>query len=358
MATGGPGASDEVPARTPTPSNIVIVPTPEPGIQVAGTLVYAKDGNIWLQTGDAATQLTNSGNDSMPSFSPDGKSVYFVRTRRATGKWSIDGQIKDYRLDVPTLMRVSVDGTTTDRLLDGIINPAGAFKWSGFIREPVVSPDGRYVAIATDLPDPTNSDVILKLFDLKTNKIKDLKLDQVAPLGHQDPAWKPDGSRLLYVRNDRDGAQGTPQDLLLEPGHGQGARRSPGPATCTPRGRRTASTSRRPGPRAYGTDVVILNATTGAEVMRITDDGDSWAPAWSPRGDQIAFLHVAGGVIDLRMVQLEGSGPNWTMKDPIDLTTAAGLDGVSRPDWYVAPSDIPSPTPAPSVAPADSPSPS
>ena len=46
------------------------------------------------------------------------------------------------------------------------------------------------------------------------------------------------------------------------------------------------------------------------------------------------------------------------MKDPIDLTTAAGLDGVSRPDWYVAPSDIPSPTPAPSVAPADSPSPS
>ena len=118
-------------------------------------------------------------------------------------------------------MRVSVDGTTTDRLLDGIINPAGAFKWSGFIREPVVSPDGRYVAIATDLPDPTSSDVILKLFDLKTNKVKDLEARPGAPLGHQDPAWKPDGSRLLYVRNDRDGAQGTPRIYSWNPDTGK-----------------------------------------------------------------------------------------------------------------------------------------
>ncbi|HEY4189789.1 MAG TPA: hypothetical protein VGM28_05145 [Candidatus Limnocylindrales bacterium] len=350
---GGPQASDEVPDRTPTPSNIVIVPTPEPGIEVAGTLVYAKDGNIWTQTGDAAKQLTNSGNDSMPSFSPDGKYVYFVRTRRTDGKWSIDGQIKDYRLDVPTLMRVTADGATTDRLLDGIINPAGSFKWSGFIREPAVSPNGRYVAIATDLPDPTNSDVILKLFDLQTNKIKDLKLDQVAPLGHQDPAWKPDGSRLLYVRNDRDGAAGAPRIYAWNPDTGK-AKAVTGPGylhpSWSPDGKYIAATRTS----AYGTDVVILDAGTGAELMRLTSDGNSWAPAWSPRGDQIAYLHVAGGVIDLKMIQLEGNAPSWTMKDPIDLTTAAGLDGVSRPSWFVAASDIPTPT----TAPAGSPSPS
>ena len=293
----------------------------------------------------------------MPSFSPDGKSVYFVRTRNANGKWSIDGTIKDYRLDVPTLMRVSVDGSTTDRLLDGIINPAGAFKWSGFIREPVVSPNGRYVAIATDLPDPTNSDVVMKLYDLKTDKIKDLKLDQVAPLGHQDPAWKPDGSSLLYVRNDRSGAQGTPRIYAWNPDTGK-AKPVTGPGylhpSWSPDGQYIAATRTS----AYGTDVVILKASTGAEVMRLTDDGDSWAPAWSPRGDQIAYLHVAGGVIDLRMIQLDGTGPNWTMKDPIDLTTAAGLDGVSRPGWFVPASDIPTPTPASPNAPADSPSPS
>ena len=75
--------------------------------------------------------------------------------------------------------------------------------------------------------------------------------------------------------------------------------------------------------------------------MRLTDDGDSWAPTWSPRGDQIAYLHVAGQVIDLQMAQLEGSGPNWTMKDADRPHDRAGLDGVSRPDWFVPASDIP-----------------
>ena len=356
---GGPQASgDEIPARTPTPSNIVIVPTPEPGIEVGGTLVYAKDGNIWVQTGDKATQLTAPGKeveDSMPSFSQDGKSVYFVRTRRADGKWSIDGEVKDYRLDVPTLMRVNVANGNTERLLDGVVDPPGPFKWNGFIREPVVSPDGRYVAMATDLPDPTSSDVTLKLFDLKNDKIKDLGLQQVAPLGHQDPAWRPDGGRLLYVLNDRDGAKGTPRIYAWNPDT-ENARPVTGPGylhpSWSPDGRYIAATKTS----AYGTDVVILSASTGAELARLTDDGQSWAPAWSPRGDQIAYLHVAGQVIDLRMAQLEGSGPTWTVKETLDLTTAAGLDGVSRPDWFVAPEDLPAVTPVP--PPADSPSPS
>ena len=158
---GGPQGTDQVPTRTATPSNVVRCradaardrPCP-------GTLVYAKDGNIWIQSGDQATQLTAPGkgvDDSMPSFSPDGKSVYFVRTRKADGKWSIDNVVKDYQLNVPTLMRVNIADGSTDRLLDGIVNGPGNFKWNGFIREPVVSPDGRYVAMATDLPDPTRA---------------------------------------------------------------------------------------------------------------------------------------------------------------------------------------------------------
>lgn len=354
-----PQGTDDVPARTATPSNEVIVATPPPdtGITVPGTLVYAKAGNIWVQTGDQATQITAPGkgmNDSMPSFSEDGQSVYFVRTRKADGKWSIDGELKDYQLDVPTLMRVNLADGKADKLLDGLVDPAGPFKWNGFIREPVVSPDGRYVAMATDLPDPTKSDVTLKLYDLRTKKIDDLKLDQVAPLGHQDPAWKPDGTRLLYVLNDRDGAKGTPRIYGWNPDTGN-ARAVTGPGylypAWSPDGRYIAATKTS----AFGTDVVILNASTGAELARLTDDGNSWAPTWSPRGDQVAYLHVAGQVIDLRMAQLEGTGPSWTVKETLDLTTAAGLDGVSRPDWFVPAADLPTPPPA---APAESPSPS
>ena len=63
-----------------------------------GTIVYAKDGNVWLQTGDQATQLTDArqGNDSMPSFSEDGQSdLLRPDAARPTGSWRIDGEITE-----------------------------------------------------------------------------------------------------------------------------------------------------------------------------------------------------------------------------------------------------------------------
>ena len=56
---------------TPAPSNVVVVP-PEVEVKVPGSIVYAKAGNIWVQTGKDAKQLTTGGDDSMPSWSPDG----------------------------------------------------------------------------------------------------------------------------------------------------------------------------------------------------------------------------------------------------------------------------------------------
>jgi hypothetical protein len=93
-----------------------------------------------------------------------------------------------------------------------------------------------------------------------------------------------------------------------------------------------------------------------SELLRVTNDGDSWAPVWSPAGDQIAFLNVAGQVVDLQLAQLDGSAPAWTVKGTTNLTNAAGLDGVSRPGWYVPPDQIPAQTPAQSEAPSASPS--
>jgi TolB protein len=190
---------------------------------------------------------------------------------------------------------------------------------------------------------------VIKLYDLRTKKLTDPRLGQVAPLGHQDPAWRPDGARLAYVRSDRDGAKGIPRIYAYNPSTGKSAPIT-GPGylhpSWSPDGKYLAVTRTS----AYGTDVAILNAQTGAEVVRLTDDGQSWAPAWSPKGDQIAFLHVAGQVVDLRLAQLEGSAPTWTVKDTIDLTAAAGLDGASRPGWFIPSDQLPPPTPAPSAA--------
>jgi Tol biopolymer transport system component len=96
--------------------------------------------------------------------------------------------------------------------------------------------------------------------------------------------------------------------------------------------------------------VVILSGSTGNEVMRLTDDGASWGPTWSPAGDAVAFLHGVGQTVDLQLAKLDGRGPNWTIADTIDLTEVSGLDAASRPDWYVPPALTPPATAAPSVA--------
>jgi Tol biopolymer transport system component len=301
--------------------------------------------------------------DGSPSFSADGQYVYFVRTRRVSGQWNVLGVPNPYQMDVPSLVRVATAGGGVAKVLDGIYDPAGPSRWMGFIREPVVSPDGKTIALLTDLPDPTTSTVVLKLLNLGSKRLTDPKVAEVSPLGHQDPAWRPDGKILAYVMNNRNGSVGAPQIMGLTIANGV-SRPITAPGylhpSWSPDGRFIAATKTS----AYGTDVVILNATTGAEVVRLTNDGASWAPVWSPAGDQVAFLHVSGQVVDLRMVPLSGSAPLWTIGDPVDLTSAAGLDGVSRPGWFIPADQLPASTtppatpstPVASSAPSPSPS--
>ncbi len=351
---GGPNASGAGPVQTVSPSNVVVVPSTAPGVTVPGSLVYAKDGNIWLQAKGVATQLTSAGTDSMPAFSPDGASVYFVRTRPMKGYWAG----ANYLLNVPSLMRVPVAGGDAAQILDGLIDPSGPQRYNGFIREPAISPDGKTVAFATDLPDPSHSDVVIKLLTIATSKVSSLGLLDVPPLGHQDPAWRPDGQMLLYVLNNRDGAKGAPVIMSYSLATKK-SKSVTGPGylhpSWSPDGKYIAATRTS----AFGTVLVILSAATGAEVAQLSDDATSWAPVWSPAGNQIAFLHAQGQVVDLRMVQLSGAAGAWTVSPAINLTSAAGLDSISRPDWFAPADQMPTPTPAPatpSVTPMTTPS--
>ena len=343
----------ETVAKTATPSGVVVVPD-DPRAKVPGTIVYAKDGNLWLQSGSTATQLTTAGKDSMPTFSADGRTVYFIRTRPATGLWPVDGSVKQFAMDVPSVMSTPVAGGGTTTLLDGLVDPSGKYVWTAWLRQPVPSPDGKTIALVTDLPAPGNGDVVLQLLDVATGKLTNPKLSESAPLGHQDPAWSPDGTQLLYVRNDRDDTKGTPRIYGYNPATKKTAALT-GPGYIHPAwsadGRWVAATRTT----AFGTDVVILNAGTGAEVLKLTSDGNAWGPMWSPAGDAVVFLHVNGQVVDLRMEKLTGEGPAWTIGDSLDLTSGAGLDSISRPDWFIPADQLPPPTPAPSPSSSGSP---
>jgi Tol biopolymer transport system component len=340
---GGPGG---VSNRTPAPSNVVVVPE----IEFPGAIVYAKSGNIWVQAGSDARQLTSGGRDSMPSWAPDGKSVYFVRTTEEQGLWPAQGTDRHYRMDVPALMRVSVTGSDEPvTLLTGRIK-RDTRSWFSWIRQPTLSADGRTIAMISDGPDPTERDSVLQFYDLESEERSVPDVPETAPLGHQDPSWRFDGRYLLYVRNGRSGSRGAPVVYRWD-ATDQVANQVTGAGYLEPRfspdGQYIVATRTT----AFGNDVVILEAAHGRELLRITDDGRSWAPVWSPAGDAIAFLHIDGLIVDLKMARLEGAGPNWTVTETVDLTQVSGLDGGSRPDWYIAPEDLPA-TPAPTVAPS------
>jgi TolB protein len=340
---GSTNGTGNGPAQTPAPSNVVVVPDV---VSFPGSIVYAKVGNIWIQTGKQARQLTSGGNDSMPSWAPDGSAVYFIRTIDGVGLWPSGGVNREYQMTTPSVMRVSADGSGTPALIVSGKVTQGSRTWQAWIREPVLSPDGTTLAMVSDRPDPTQSDVVLGFYDLTTKKTTVPKLVETSPLGHQDPAWRADGRVLLYVRNGRDGARGAPviyrwdvatrkATALTGPGYLEPA--------FSPDGRYIAATKTS----NFGNDLVILDATNGRELMRLTNDGASWAPVWSPVGDSIAFLHIAGQIVDLKLATLDGAAPNWTVKSVTDLTQVSGLDGASRPSWYVPADQLPAPTATP-----------
>ncbi len=338
----GPGGGPGGPIRTATPSGVVIT---DPRASIPGTLVYAKDGNIWLQTGTQATQLTTSGSDSMPTWSADGKWVYFIRSLDKQGRWLVNGASRLYELSVPYLMRVRPDASNGVVIVGGTF-ARGAYLWSYFIRQPSVSPDGKTAAVISDGPNPTTSDLVLKFINTSTGAITNPRLPDISGLGHQDPAWSPDGKSVLYVRNGREGTRGAPiiirYDIATKKSTALTGAGYIAPA-WSPDGRYIAATKTD----AFGTDIVILDARTGAELLRLTNDTNSFDPVWSPAGDSIAFFRVDRGVVDLELAKLTGTAPQWAVGDTLALTVAAGLDASSRPGWFIPVDQLPKPTPSP-----------
>ncbi len=348
----GSGNGDGGPVRTPTPSGVIIVP---PVPDLPGTFLYVKDGNIWTQSGSSVRQLTDSGrgpDDAMPVWSPDGASIYFVRTEPEEGTWLSAGELRTYNLQIPRLLRMAGDGSgEPESLLRGRVT-SGSNVWSYFIREPSISPDGTTAAIITDGPDPTIQNPVVKFVELGTRTLVDPGLLEVQSLGHATPAWSPDGRFLLYVRNDREGARGTPSIRRFNLANEQD-RALTGAGYRTPAwsrdGRYVAATKTS----AFGTDIVVLDQRNGAELLRLTSDEQSFNPVWSPNMDAIAFFKVQHGVVDLWVVPLEGTAPNWDVGEAFAMTTSAGLDAASRPAWFI-PADqlVPLPTSTPEPPPA------
>ncbi len=341
---GGNGSSG--PDRTAAPSNVVI---PEPEAVFLGSIVYVKAGNIWVQDAEGARQLTSSGNDAMPSWSPDGEWIYYIQTEARRGRWPVRGNPSWWDMEVPHLRRIKADGSGRPEELESGRFRRGGLDWFYWMRQPVLSPNGKSIALVTDQPTPEERSVVLQIYNLETGRFTVPDAPVTDPLGHQDPEWRPDGRMLLYVRNSREGSRGAPVIWRYDTREQEAAAITTGgylePA-YSPDGRYIAATRTS----TIGTDVVILDAVRGTELARITNDGRSWAPVWSPAGDGIAFLRIDGQIVDLHLARLTGPAGDWTVEETIALTEVSGLNAASGPDWFIPSDELPAPTAPPTTA--------
>jgi TolB protein len=153
------------------------------------------------------------------------------------------------------------------------------------------------------------------------------KLTTSAGFAELQPAWSPDGGRILYVRRAR--LSGRP-DLFVMNANGRGRTR----LTSTPVPERDPSWS------PDGTGLVYAARTAPGEPFRIfvaradgsgreqltsQKAGSDTAPVWSPDGTRIAFVSDRhGGFPELYLMNADGTGVK-------RMTTNALID--ANPSW-------------------------
>lgn len=319
------------PAPTDNPNS---GPEVTEGVTVDGTIAFGRGGSIWSISGSGLRQLTTSTTDSDLAWSTDGVWLYAIRYRTEIGGRLLgNGSIQKYEMKVPTLLRLSAYGGGEEVIFDGLIlGSRPALNWSGFMFGPSVASDGR-VAVATDYrAGGIGTDVVVRILSSDGSTISTPPLPHIAPFGHQDPVWSPDGAAIYYVQNGL--SEGTSSSRIIRYNIAKKSTTRIGekglvqPA-ISPDGRWIAATRIS----ARGTDVVVMNAATGEVVLEMTRTGKSWAPAWSPNGSQLAYLSANGTQASLNLASFSVA-PSGILNPPVIMSPLRDpVDPNVRPAW-------------------------
>ena len=174
-----------------------------PGVASAPGLVVSQSGKVYV----AGTLLTKG---TQPTWSPDGRSIAFVRNgeihvigadggndrrlaRGAQPAWSPDGR---------TIAFAGTRDILTVRLADGkLTNLTRSPKpWLGNTT-PAYAPNGKLIAFSRST-DAFNTDIFLMTTKGKIVKRLTRSVGTDSTLGEEHgPSWSPDGRSLVYVSN-------------------------------------------------------------------------------------------------------------------------------------------------------------
>jgi TolB protein len=258
---------------------------------VTGRIAFQsnRDGNneIYIMNGDGSglTNLTNNpADDSMPSWSPDGKKIAFSSNR--------DGNIEIYLMNA--------DGSSPTRLTDR----------SGDDFGPSWSPDGKKIAFLGN--GDGNDEIYVMNADggAQTNLTNDLA-------GQGTPSWSLDGTEIAF-----DSGHNDLYDIYKMNADGSGVIRltdNPGPdfwPAWSPAGQQIAFTTDREGNQ----DIYVMN-TDGSDQISLTNDpADDSGPRWSLDGTQIIFSSTRDGNNELYMMNADGNDQTRLTDNPADDT--------------------------------------
>jgi Tol biopolymer transport system component len=205
-----------------------------------GPVVLGNDRALWLVAPDGSEprQLTDAVHVIWPVWSPDRSQIAFLAPDPEDPMGNV------------SLYRIAVDGSTPERLVDGVSAHAA----------PSWSPDGTqiaYTSFAGYDPVYESGAISVRVFDVESGAEIDLTGAQY-PLAF-NPSWSPDGSEIAFI--------------VKHQGLGERPQHAPG-------------------------DVMVVNPgrSENGEFENLTDGAvrDVWSVSWSPRGDELLLYSLFG----------------------------------------------------------------
>jgi TolB protein len=287
------------------------VPDPSPG----GGPRCGNDGDPEIYTmapdGSRLRRLTdNQGHETTPAWSPDHTHIVFAAQRPLNRDFDVDRD----------LFVMKADGTEVRRLTNG-----PGQDWA-----PAWSPEGDRIAFVRHFPlrrGVSSSDDKHALMLLRLDGSTARRLTRPHSwAGDLAPAWSPEGSGIAYSRDRYPGP--VSQLVVAAPGE---------------RGRTVVQDRRKllslPDWSPDGRWLLYTTFRSETQLERVSADGSrhrvvlsrDWAaepdsPAWSPRGDRIAYMGTMKGCLPhVYRMRADGGGPR-------DLLRGRDLD-VDSLDW-------------------------